>query len=207
MASFNIENLINNFSELSLTNNNNFNDEINEFMNIDIDYPEKYRYPHAVIYGFKLIDDTENNFFYIGSSINLYNRFIRHKSLLNNEKENTELYDYIRIAGWLGIEKYIIEKFPCNDKNKQLTEREQFFINIFEPKFNSATAKVDINDHNYYHSSYIYKFINKINVELLYIGSTYDDIMRRVGNHRELIRNPEKTKSGKEDDKQLYNIL
>ena len=62
-----MDSLINDFSELSLTNNNNFDDEINEFMNIDIDYPEKYRYPNAVIYGFKLIDDVENNFFYIGS--------------------------------------------------------------------------------------------------------------------------------------------
>ena len=82
MASFDIENLINNFSDLSIINNNNFDDEINEIMNIDIDYTEKYRYPNAVIYGFKLIGDNENNFFYIGSSINLYNRFIRHKSLL-----------------------------------------------------------------------------------------------------------------------------
>ena len=123
-----MESLINDFSNLSITDNNNFNDEVNSLMNIDIDHSEKYRYPNAVIYGFKLIGDNENNFFYIGSSINIYNRFIKHKSLLNNEKENTELYDYIRIAGWLGVEKYIIEKFPCNDKNKQLTEREQFFI-------------------------------------------------------------------------------
>ena len=97
-------------------------------MNIDIDHPEKYRYPHAVIYGFKKIGDVENNFFYIGSSVNPYGRFKKHKSDSNNK--NSELYDYIRIVGWLGVEKYIIEKYPCNDKNKQLTEREQFFINI-----------------------------------------------------------------------------
>ena len=65
MASFDIENLINNFSDLSITNNNNFDDEINEFMNIDIDYTEKYRYPNAIIYGFKLNGDNENNFFWI----------------------------------------------------------------------------------------------------------------------------------------------
>ena len=62
MASFDIENLINNFSDLSITNNN-FDDEINEFMNIDINQPEKYRYPNAIIYGFKLNGDDENNFF------------------------------------------------------------------------------------------------------------------------------------------------
>ena len=49
MASFDIENLINNFSELSITNNNNFNDEVNEFMNIDINHPEKYKYPNSII--------------------------------------------------------------------------------------------------------------------------------------------------------------
>ena len=43
-------------------------------MNIDIDHPEKYKYPHAVIYGFKLNGDDENNFFYIGSSVNPYSR-------------------------------------------------------------------------------------------------------------------------------------
>ena len=81
-----MDSLINDFSNLSITNNNNFNNEINEFMNIDIDYPEKYRYPNAIIYGFKLIDDVENNFFYIGSSVNLYGRFKqhKHKSSVNN---------------------------------------------------------------------------------------------------------------------------
>ena len=82
-------------------------------MNIDIDYPEKYRYPNAIIYGFKLIGDTENNFFYIGSTIEPYQRFLKHKSD-SNKKEKKELYDYIRIAGWLGVEKCLIEKFPFN---------------------------------------------------------------------------------------------
>ena len=77
-----MDSLINDFSELSITNNNNFNDEINEFMNIDINHPEKYRYPHAIIYGFKLIGDVENNFFYIGSSINFYFRLNLHFYIL-----------------------------------------------------------------------------------------------------------------------------
>ena len=54
-----MDSLINDFSNLSIinNNNNNFDDEINEFMNIDIDYTEKYRYPNAIIYGFKLNGD------------------------------------------------------------------------------------------------------------------------------------------------------
>ena len=44
-----MDSLVNDFSGLSMTNNNNFNDEINEFMNIDINHPEKYRYPHSHI--------------------------------------------------------------------------------------------------------------------------------------------------------------
>ena len=59
-------------------------------MNIDIDHPEKYRYPNVIIYGFKLIGDAENNFFYIGSSVNPYNRFKQHESATNNKKENKE---------------------------------------------------------------------------------------------------------------------
>ena len=57
-----MDSLIIDFSELSITNNN-FNNEINEFINIDINHPEKYKYPNALIYGFKKIGDNENNFF------------------------------------------------------------------------------------------------------------------------------------------------
>ena len=178
MASFDIENLINDFSNLSIINNN-FDDEVNEFMNIDINHSEKYRYPNAIIYGFKLNGDDENNFFYIGSSVNLYGRFLKHKS--DSDNKNTELYDYIRIAGWLGVEKYIIEKFPCNDIKKELTWSEQFFINIFNPKFNNATAKADINDYNYYHNSFIYKFIHKtINLIIKIIIICYTQIRKII---------------------------
>ena len=94
-----MDSLINDFSELSITNNNNFNDEINEFMNIDINHLEKYNFPNAIIYGFKKIGDKENNFFYIGSSVNFYLRFFNH--LTSSKKENTKLYDYIdKIGGW-----------------------------------------------------------------------------------------------------------
>ena len=100
-----MDSLINDFSELSITNNNNFNDEINDFMNIDIDHPEKYRYPHVIIYGFKKIGDNENNFFYIGSTVNFYFRFSNHLTL--SKKENTKLYDHIiKIGGWKNMEKY-----------------------------------------------------------------------------------------------------
>ena len=67
-----MDSLINDFSNLSITNNNNFNDEINSFMNIDIDHSEKYRYPNAIIYGFKLNGDDENNFFYFFFSLTWY---------------------------------------------------------------------------------------------------------------------------------------
>ena len=80
-----MDSLINDFSNLSITNNNNFNDEIN--------HPEKYKYPNAIIYGFKKIGDNENNFFYIGSSVNFYKRFINHLS--TSKKENTKLYNHI----------------------------------------------------------------------------------------------------------------
>ena len=97
-----MDSLIIDFSELSLTNNNNFNDEINEFMNIDINHPEKFLYPNSIIYGFKKIGDNENNFFYIGSSINFYTRFTSHLKL--SKKENTKLYKYIdKIVLWLLI--------------------------------------------------------------------------------------------------------
>ena len=147
-----MDSLIIDFSELSITNNNNnFDDEINEFMNIDINHQEKYKYPNSIIYGFKKIGDNENNFFYIGSSVNPYQRFSNHLTL--SKKDNTKLYNYIeKIGGWKNIEKYIIEKFPCNDEDRELTRREQFYINVFETnkKCNTDTAKADINVHKYH---------------------------------------------------------
>ena len=72
-----------------------------------------------------------------------------------------------------------------------MTGKEQFYINIFETnkKCNDATAKADINNYNYYHNSFIYKFIHKITRELLYIGSTKKDITCRINNHKSDIRN------------------
>ena len=66
-----MDSLIIDFSNLSITNNNNFDDEINSFMNIDIEYNKKYKYPNAIIYGFKLNGDNENNFFYFFFLINM----------------------------------------------------------------------------------------------------------------------------------------
>ena len=109
-----MDSLINYFSELSITNNNtdNFDDEINEFMNIDINHPEKYKYPNSIIYGFKKIGDNENNFFYIGSSVNLYKRFNNHLS--SSKKENTKLYDYInKIGGINFIFNILVIIFHC----------------------------------------------------------------------------------------------
>ena len=83
-----MDSLIIDFSNLSITNNNNFNNEINEFMNIDIDYPEKYKYPNSIIYRFKKIGDNENNFFYIGSTVNPYSRFLNHFSYVTLDNVN-----------------------------------------------------------------------------------------------------------------------
>ena len=110
-------------------------------------------------------------FFILEVQLIFYSRYQKHLTI--SKKENTKLYNYIeKIGGWNNIEKYIIEKFPCNDIKKELTTKEQFYINIFETdkKCNTDTAKADINDHNYYHNSFIYKFIHKITGELLYIG-------------------------------------
>ena len=66
-------------------------------------------------------------------------------------------------------------------------------------KCNTDTAKSDINDHNYYHNSFIYKFIHKISGELLYTGSTNQDITCRINKHKSLIRsidNERKNRNG-----------
>ena len=66
-----------------------------------------------------------------------------------------------------------------------------------DKKCNTETAKAYINHHNYYHNSFIYKFIHKITGELLYIGSTNQGITCRINEHKSEIRNIDNEKKNK----------
>ena len=99
-------------------------------------------YKNSVIYRIycKNPDITEC---YIGSTIDLYNRFKGHKSCVNNKNLNNynlKIYQFIRDNGdWGNFDKEILEYYPCKDE-KELKLREQEYISKYKPTLNMFNA-------------------------------------------------------------------
>jgi len=87
-------------------------------------------YQNACIYRITCKDKTVKES-YVGSTTNLYNREIDHKSVCNNPNSkdyNINLYQFIREHG--GWDNWVMEKvydYPCNDKNELLKEERKVF--------------------------------------------------------------------------------
>jgi len=83
--------------------------------------------------GIYKISSINNDKFYIGSAISLYNRWHHHKhNLLNNKHSNSKLQRFVNKHGILSIRIDVIE--IC-EKDK-LLQREQFYIDTLNPFFN-----------------------------------------------------------------------
>ena len=82
--------------------------------------------------GIYIIRNINNNFVYVGSSTNIYNRMLQHIYYLRNKNKNEnrllikDWYDF----GENSFEYLIIEKLDKNDKNL-LKNREGFWINCY----------------------------------------------------------------------------
>lgn len=110
-------------------------------------------YQDAVIYS---ITNTSNGKQYIGSTRDYNNRCRQHNGAMNNENDKTYQYLLYQDIRSLGIDKFefkIIENYPCNDKD-ELREREDYYIQLYKPKYNSCRAylsKEEVKElrHNY----------------------------------------------------------
>jgi len=88
-----------------------------------------------------------NDKFYIGSTINIHNRIIRHKSFCynqNGKEYNFKVYKYIRenCADWSEVSFDILDVY--DDINKEFKrEIEDYYIKYFSNNLNMRGAKFD----------------------------------------------------------------
>ena len=96
----------------------------------------------SCIYRIECIDPDVKEI-YIGSTVNLYQRIINHKSYCYNEKVrayNCKVYKYIRDNdGWDNFNVVVEVKTP-NYNKEELKELEQIYIDLLEPQLNNNSA-------------------------------------------------------------------
>lgn len=136
-----------------------------------------YTYPNAVIYRLKCYT---NNTYYIGSTVNLYNRMKRHRNITNYTTSKTI------IEGGNYKEPKILLSHPCNDK-KELLEMEQGFLDTYREKYGVAV----LNDRNAYASKDIKLKQKRISC-VKYYKKNRETIKEKHLNYR--IKNKEKAK-------------
>lgn len=98
----------------------------------------------SVIYKIYCKDETIKDF-YIGSSKDLYDRMRVHKSMCYNENDrgySLKIYEFIRENGdWENFNVEIVEYYPCKNE-KELKQREQYYIKKYEPTLNCFNAYI-----------------------------------------------------------------
>lgn len=78
-----------------------------------------------------------NKKFYIGSSINLHNRFKQHKTSLNkNKSKNIHLQYSFNKYGKENVYYEILYEFINQPKTVELLTKEKYYIDLLKPKFN-----------------------------------------------------------------------
>ena len=96
----------------------------------------------SVIYKIFCKDENIKDF-YIGSSKDLYDRMRVHKSMCYNENDrgySLKIYEFIRENGdWKNFDVEIVEYYPCKNE-KELKQREQYYIKKYEPTLNCHNA-------------------------------------------------------------------
>lgn len=96
----------------------------------------------SVIYKIYCKDENIKDF-YIGSSKDLYDRMRVHKSMCYNENVSgysLKIYEFIRENGdWKNFDVEIVEYYPCKNE-KELKQREQYYIKKYEPTLNCFNA-------------------------------------------------------------------
>ena len=125
--------------------------------------------------GIYVIQNTINNHIYIGSSINLKQRFSQHKSTLrNNTHKNKHLQSAWNKYGEENFEFIIIEH---TSNIKKVLNRENIHIRLYKPEYNNIQVN---NDEKFFHSEETkkkigekskQKFINNPNLLFNFIES------------------------------------
>ena len=92
---------------------------------------------------YKIMDKTNNEEFYIGSTNRLSSRKSHHKKNVHNKvskKYWCKLYQYIRANGdWENFDFIVLEAGTCEDKT-YIKQKEQEYIDKMKPTLNSISA-------------------------------------------------------------------
>ena len=95
---------------------------------------------------------------YIGSTMDLKKREYGHKSRCNNEKcneYNYQLYQMIRQnGGWNSFRMEVIQKFNYDITSVELRKKEQFYIQLLNPNMNEYNACLTEEERLEYHKQY-----------------------------------------------------
>ena len=91
------------------------------------------------VYKISCVDNAVEEF-YIGSTIDLEERIISHKTRYNNNS-NYKIYKFIREHGGLSNwEINPIEIYECEMTKLELKQQEQFYLDEYKPQLNSLRA-------------------------------------------------------------------
>lgn len=85
--------------------------------------------------GIYIIKNTINNKVYVGSAVNLHNRFIGHTHQFNNQKHNQRFQNFVNKYGIETLLFYLLEY--C--KIDELIEKEQYWIDYYQ-SYNSKNG-------------------------------------------------------------------
>lgn len=96
---------------------------------------------------YKIIDKSNPNEFYIGSTTKLSSRRSHHKKNVNNrvgKKYWCKLYKYIREHGnWENFELIVLETGSCESRD-EIHKIEQIYIDTLQPTLNTNRAFITI---------------------------------------------------------------
>ena len=100
------------------------------------------------------ITNTVNGKFYIGSSRNITARWSSHRNLVNRKLNS--MYQDMKELGLDNFKFEVLEECSI----EELTEREQYYIDVMKPEYNTKKANTGINisqtdNFNEYHRLYL----------------------------------------------------
>lgn len=87
--------------------------------------------------GIYKITNIENNHAYIGQSVNIYERWKKHRSIGNNySKENSKIPLYAAMYKY-GMEKFNFEILEeCSSNKEELNKKEEYYIKLYNTYYN-----------------------------------------------------------------------
>jgi len=117
---------------------------------------------NEIVYFYKIVS-KDNNYKYVGKTINFHKRLAQHiQATYDNTKNKLKLYKTIIDNNyWWNFEMILVDT-KYNITNKQVQETEQYYIDFYDCNLNSCRAKKHINYCREYQKQYAIENNDKI---------------------------------------------